>query len=279
MAGRSFLTRQLLTACRSPSRYAAGSDKAGDLLDPSTHWQSHVLTRRHVTPVAGLGADRRNGDADAHRITFDGKGGARPPNVGAWAIASATWEVGSGRRSWDARGCQSRWAVPRDAEVGMQFLEDPERRSDNSCQRQECSIPYMHKNQQNRQNRAGRSIAACTDCELRRLSKRAAHPEHFGPCCGRKLSLQERGPRKLIRALLAARVVACSPLTAISAIVSAGFAPVLGATTGTEPSNDSPGGGVSTHQLSTRWRRWRRWRCQRPSPKWTGQDSGRRETG
>ena len=67
-------------------------------------WQGSAL-------IGGMATQTLN------RITFDGKGGATPAE--RWGVGHRIRdvEVGSGRRAVDARGRQSRRAVPRDAEV------------------------------------------------------------------------------------------------------------------------------------------------------------------
>ena len=72
--------------------HAARSDQAGDLLDAGHRaGQPHVLQRRDVPAVEGLGADRRHGDADAqpHHVRRQGRR-RRPPSAGMSATASAT---------------------------------------------------------------------------------------------------------------------------------------------------------------------------------------------
>ena len=74
------LRDQLQPRADPESGYAAGSDQAGDLLDADHRaGQSHVLQRRDVPAVEGLGAHRRHGDADAqpHHVRRQGRRDAR----------------------------------------------------------------------------------------------------------------------------------------------------------------------------------------------------------
>jgi TonB family protein len=75
----------------------------------------------------------------------------------------------------------------------------------------------------------------CAECEKEPLT-----PGHFCPCCGRKLSLQER--RALETNSPPSRCQSCGVFSADGDLCKScqqAFAPVLGTTTGTEPSNDS----------------------------------------
>ena len=120
---------QLQRRADSESRHAAGSRQAGDLLDADHRaGQSHVLQRRDVSAVAGLGADGRNGDDDAepHHVRWQGRRRAR--RALERRAPDSRRGTGSGRCALDARGRESGWVVPRHAEAASEQITRPHRR-------------------------------------------------------------------------------------------------------------------------------------------------------
>ena len=99
-------------------------DTRPDLAKPVIYW-TPVIAPGNLTFYKGAMFPQWKGSAliggmatqSLSRITFDGKGGATPAE--RWSVGHRIRdvEVASGRRGVDARGRQSRRAVPRDAEV------------------------------------------------------------------------------------------------------------------------------------------------------------------
>ena len=101
-------------------------DTRPDLTKPVIYW-TPIIAPGNLTFYNGAMFPQWKGSAliggmatqTLNRITFDGKGGATPAE--RWNVGHRIRdvEVASGRRGVDARGRQSRRAVPRDAEVGF----------------------------------------------------------------------------------------------------------------------------------------------------------------